>query len=151
MNRWLPLTAMFFLVGCEAPAERPAAPPEATPAPAPSAAPARVGPPAYVGRWAADPRACTDPSGDLQPIEITADRFEGYENSCAITAITATGEPGASYDASLSCEAEGMTRRETVNMRVEDDRLTLVYADRNAAPVQLVRCKASPAEAAREG
>lgn len=130
MTRWLPLTAILLLAGCEAPAERPATPSDA---PAPFAAPA----PAYVGRWAADARACTAPAGDLQPIEITADRFEGYENSCAITAVR---EVDGAQVASLDCEAEGMRTDEQVRLAVRDDLLTLTYLEREDAEVQLERC-----------
>ena len=104
------------------------------------------GPDSFVGAWAADAAWCgnTSATTDQVPILITAERFEGYENRCDITAIERTGD---SYDASLSCEAEGMTSQETVNMRVVGDTLTLTYADRGGEPVQLVRCGAAPGEA----
>ena len=103
------------------------------------------GPESFVGTWAAEAAWCDNTSAttDQVPIRITAERFEGYENRCDITAIEQAGD---SYDASLACEAEGMTSRERVNLRVVEDRLTLTYADRGGAPVQLVRCGAAPGE-----
>ena len=103
------------------------------------------GPDSFVGTWAAEEAWCgnTSATTDQVPIRITAERFEGYENRCDITAIEQTGD---SYDASLSCEAEGMTSQETVNMRVVEDRLTLTYADRGGEPVEFVRCGAAPGE-----
>ena len=101
------------------------------------------GPDSFVGTWAADEAWCgnTSATTDQVPIRITAERFEGYENRCDITAIEQTGD---SYDAHLSCEAEGMTSRETVNMRAVGDTLTLTWADRGGEPVRLVRCGAAP-------
>ena len=96
-----------------------------------------------MGTWAAEEAWCgnTSATTDQVPIRITAERFEGYENRCDITAIEQTGD---SYDASLSCESEGMTSQETVNMRVVEDTLTLTYADRGGEPVAFVRCGAAP-------
>ncbi|MFN3816843.1 hypothetical protein [Brevundimonas sp.] len=103
------------------------------------------GPETFVGTWAAQAAWCgnTAATTDQVPVRITAERFEGYENRCDITAIQQRGD---SYDASLACEAEGMTSREQVNMRVVADRLTLTWADRSGEPVQLVRCGPAPAE-----
>jgi hypothetical protein len=103
------------------------------------------GPETFVGTWAAEEAWCgaTSATTDQVPIRISAVRFEGYENRCDITAIEQSGD---SYDASLACESEGMTSRETVNMRVVEDRLTLTWADRGGAPVQLVRCGTAPDE-----
>lgn len=104
------------------------------------------GPDSFVGTWAANAEWCgnTSATTDQVPIRITAERFEGYENRCDITAIDQTGD---SYDASLRCEAEGMTSQEQVNMRVVGDVLTLTYADRSGEPVTFVRCGAAPDEA----
>lgn len=100
------------------------------------------GPDSFVGSWAANADWCANTSAttDQVPIRITAERFEGYENRCDITAIEQSGD---SYDAVLSCETEGMTSQERVNMRAVEDHLTLTYADRGGEPVQLVRCEAA--------
>lgn len=99
------------------------------------------GPDSFVGNWAAEAAWCANTSAttDQVPIRISAQRFEGYENRCDITAIQQSGD---SYDASLACEAEGMVSREQVNMRVREDRMILTYADRGTEPVHLVRCEA---------
>ncbi len=97
------------------------------------------GPDSFVGTWAANADWCANTSAmtDQVPIRITTDRFEGYETRCDITAIEQAGD---SYDVTLACEAEGMTSRERVNMRVVEDRLTLTWSDRGGEPVQLMRC-----------
>ena len=135
--------AALMLAACGEPANAPTEPARPVTA-APSVNPTTPirpgqGPESFVGTWAANAAWCgnSPATTDQVPIRITAERFEGYENRCDITAIEQRGD---SYDASLACEAEGMTSRETVNMRVSADRLTLIHADRDGEPVQLVRC-----------
>ena len=144
-----PAAAVLMLAACGEQTNPPTEPAEAV-TEAPTVNPTAPiqpgeGPESFVGTWAAQAAWCDNTSAttDQVPIRITAERFEGYENRCDITAIEQTGD---SYDASLACEAEGMTSRETVNMRVVEDRLTLTYADRGGEPVQLVRCGAAPGE-----
>lgn len=138
-----PAAAVLMLVACGEPTNAPTEPAEAvTEAPTINpTAPVRPGegPDSFVGTWAADEAWCGNTAAitDQVPIRISAQRFEGYENRCDITAIEQKAD---SYDASLSCESEGMTSREMVNMRVVGDRLTLTWADRGGEPVQLVRC-----------
>lgn len=91
----------------------------------------------FVGRWAADVAWCTAPQGDGRPIEITATRFEGYENSCAIGSID---EVADGYVATLACVAEGTSSEERVKMSVVEDVLTLTYLDRSGEPVELRKC-----------
>ena len=95
------------------------------------------GPASFVGRWAADVSWCADPQGDARPIEITATRFEGYENSCAIGAIDQVAD---GYVATLACVAEGMSSEERVKMSVTDEVLRLTYLDRGGDPVTLRKC-----------
>jgi hypothetical protein len=145
-----PAAAVLMLAACgestNAPTD-PAEPVSEAPTVDPTA-PIRPGegPETFVGTWAAEASWCENTSATTAqvPIRITAERFEGYENRCDITAIEQTG---GSYDASLSCEAEGVTSQETVNMRVAGDRLTLTWADRGGEPVTFVRCGAAPGEA----
>lgn len=154
MRRLLFLTSVAFLASCGEnanvnPPTEPAAPiqtPDAAGAPSPAApgAPGAgtlpgTGPASFVGRWAADVSWCTAPTGDGRPIEITPDRFEGYENSCAITALT---ETDTGYDATLRCEGEGMTSTERVRMVATGNQLTLTYLDRGGDPVSLNKCTA---------
>lgn len=91
----------------------------------------------FIGRWAADVSWCAAPQGDRRPIEITATRFEGYENSCAILGIN---EVGTAYNASLSCASEGQTSAERIRMDVVNQIMTLTYLDRDAAAVELTKC-----------
>jgi hypothetical protein len=95
------------------------------------------GPASFVGRWAADVSWCANPDGDGRPIEITATRFEGDENSCAIGTIDQVAD---GYVATLACVAEGMSSEERVKMSVADDVLTLTYLDRSGEPVSLRKC-----------
>lgn len=129
----LALIAILGLAACEAPADRPAEPPADESLPVEAERPG----PAYVGRWAVDLRTCTAPAGDQQPIDIAVDRFEGYENSCAITAVR---EVEGAQVLSLTCEAEGMRTDEQVRLAVRGDLLTLTYLERDDAEVQLERC-----------
>lgn len=100
------------------------------------------GPQSFVGRWAADAAWCANTQGAERPIEITTTRFEGYENSCAITSLD---EVATGYQAGLSCEAEGQTSTERVRMSVQGESLRLTWPDRNGAVVLLTRCPAPTA------
>ncbi len=146
------LTSVAFLASCGEntnvnPPTEPASPietPDAAGAPSPAApgAPGAgnlpgTGPDSFVGRWAADVSWCTAPTGDGRPIEITPDRFEGYENSCAITAVA---QANAGYDATLRCQGEGVTSTERVRMIVTGSQLALTYLDRGGEPVTLNKC-----------
>jgi hypothetical protein len=138
-----PAAAVLMLAACGEPSNPPTEPAEpVTGAPTINpTVPVRPGegPDSFVGTWAADETWCgnTPATTDQVPIRISALRFEGYENRCDITAIEQRGD---SYDAGLTCEAEGMTSREAVNMRVVGDVLTLTWANRDGEPVRLVRC-----------
>lgn len=96
------------------------------------------GPPSFVGRWAADVAWCAAPQGERRPIEITATRFEGYENSCAISAVE---EVADGYVASLSCLSEGVGSGERVKLAVAGDTLRMTWLDRGEpVPVTLRQC-----------
>ena len=110
-----------------------APPPPSVPTPAASAT--------IVGRWAAQAAWCANTSGPQQPIEISIQRFEGYENSCAITSLD---QVAGGYEATLACQAEGTTTRERIRMVPQGDGLRLTWLDRNQAVVSLVRCPAAP-------
>jgi hypothetical protein len=95
------------------------------------------GPQNFIGRWAANVAWCQNTTGADRPIEISATRFEGYENSCAIAEIDQVGE---GYDAVLRCQAEGQTRLERVRMVASGQSLRLTYLDRDNAGVNLTKC-----------
>lgn len=131
----------FSLAAC---GEDPAAP-DTIGATGPDAAPAQAsGPestPAFVGAWAANAAWCgnTPATGDSVPIRISETRFEGYENRCDIVQIDGGG---TSWNATLSCEAEGQTNMERVRMDVTGDAMNLVYVDRGGEGVTFTRCPA---------
>ena len=146
------LVAVLLLAACDRqtvnPPTEPAAPiasPEVTPAPAepPGVGPALPGsgPATFVGRWAGSAAWCANTTGAERPITITPLRFEGYENSCAITSLDQVND---GYELTLACEAEGDVSRERVRLSRQEDVLRLTWLNRNDAVVLLVRC---PAEA----
>jgi len=114
-------------------AEGPAA--EAPPGTGPSTPGA--GPSNFVGRWAADVSWCPNTTGPERPIEITATRFEGYENSCAIASIDQVAD---GYEAALTCTAEGAVSSERVRMSVSGQTLRLTWLNRDNAVVTLTKC-----------
>lgn len=150
----------FALAACEGesvnPPTEPAAPVSAADGSAPTPAPVASGgnpampgsgPATFVGHWAANPDWCANPRGDHQPITISPLRFEGYENSCAITSLDQVQD---GYEASLACQAEGEASRERVRLSVQGDKLRLIWLNRNDALVLLTRCPApTPVGAAK--
>lgn len=114
------------------------APPTPTP---PGVGPALpgAGPASFVGRWAGQAAWCANTRGAEAPITITPLRFEGYENSCAITSLEQVRD---SYELTLACEAEGVVGRERVRLSRQDDVLRLTWLNRNEAVVLLKRCPA---------
>lgn len=97
------------------------------------------GPGTFVGRWAARADWCANAQGPERPIEITTQRFEGYENSCGIVSISQVAD---GYQAALACAAEGRTSSERVHMSVQGESLRLTWLNRNRAVISLVRCPA---------
>ena len=95
------------------------------------------GPESFVGRWAADVASCPRETGPLRPLEITPTRFEGYENSCTIAAIT---QIEGGYDAALVCEAEGVRSQERIRMAVKGQSMRLIWLNRDRAVISLVKC-----------
>ena len=100
-----------------------------------------AGPATFVGRWAGRASWCANTSGAEQPITISTLRFEGYENSCTITALEQVSD---GYEAALTCQAEGMASSERVRMAVQGEVMRLTWINRNDAVVQLVRCPGAP-------
>lgn len=127
----------FSLAACGEDPAAPTAP--AAPGPTGAEAPARDTTPAFVGAWAANAAWCgnTPATGDSVPIRISETRFEGYENRCDIVQIDGGG---TSWNATLSCQAEGQTSMERVRMDVTGDAMNLVYVDRGGEGVTLTRC-----------
>lgn len=127
------------------PAAAPASPAPAAPAaastPAAGPAPSAETLAPVTGAWSADLAGCTSPNA---VVEITAERFEGYENSCAFTAMSDDGS--GNITATMSCEAEGATTDERVLLRPlfapTGEGLELSYLDRDGEPVTLLRCNA---------
>lgn len=155
MRRYaLLLLVPFVLAGCdnnsqptapeeEAATAQPAAtPPVQTPAaePAVAAVPADTEP--LFGYWAATPAACSS------PIVISATAFEGAENSCEITALTANGD--GTFNASVTCMGEGQSVSERIGMEPifgpTGEGVRLTYLDRGGDPVAVFRCPAPRAE-----
>jgi hypothetical protein len=95
------------------------------------------GPATFVGRWAGKAAWCLDPAGARRPIEISTTRFEGYENSCAISDIAQDGD---GYDVALSCAAEGMVTRERIRLAVAGDDMRLTWLTRGGLEVAFKRC-----------
>lgn len=98
-----------------------------------------AGPASFVGAWAARPAWCANRAGPEQPIRITTTRFEGYENTCAISAID---QVNSGYEATMTCRGEGQTSRERVRMAVLANDMTLTWLSRNGAASRMVRCGA---------
>ncbi|HYC67564.1 hypothetical protein [Brevundimonas sp.] len=96
-----------------------------------------MGPRSFVGRWAADVSWCPNTTGPERPIEITTTRFEGYENSCAISAIDQVAD---GYEAVLTCTAEGTVSNERVRMAVSGQAMRLTWLNRDNAVVTLTKC-----------
>jgi hypothetical protein len=156
-RRSLPLLALLYaapLAACGEsevnPPTQPAQPivtaeaeaPAPTPPPGVGTVMPGSGPQTFVGRWAANPRWCARTAGDERPIDISTTRFEGYENSCGIIAVSQVAD---GYEASLACSAEGQTSTERVRMSVQGDAMRLVWLNRNEATVSLARCPAPAA------
>lgn len=147
MRYAVPMMLMAGLAACGRepvnPPTEPAAPVAETPGaplpPQPGLTPTvpGTGPASFVGQWAADAAWCAAPRGEKRPIEITPLRFEGYENSCAIDAINQTA---GAYEAALTCQSEGETRRERVRMAASGQNMTLTWLDRQGAQVSLTKC-----------
>jgi hypothetical protein len=132
----------------QAPAQQPAAAAPAasstTPAPAPQASnatPASGDLDFLWGTWAANLTWCTDQTNG-SPITISQSRFEGAENSCDITSLSDNGD--GSYSAQLSCQGEGQTNAETLNMTPvyapSGEGIVLQYPDRGNERTTVLRC-----------
>ncbi len=96
-----------------------------------------AGPTSFVGLWAYKAAWCAAPQGANRPIDISPTRFEGYENSCAITSVH---EDDTGYDATLACQSQGRTSSERVRMGVAGQTLSLTYLDRDNRTVRLLKC-----------
>lgn len=104
-----------------------------------------AGPASFVGRWAGNAAWCANTTGPERPITISTLRFEGYENSCAITSLDQVQD---GYELTLACQAEGEATRERVRLSAQDDVLRLTWLNRHDAVVLLARCPAPAATAA---
>ena len=111
----------------------PSAPPPETPTPGVPG----VGAANFIGSWAANVAWCANPQGAQRPIEITPTRFEGYENSCAMSEVT---EADGGYNVRLTCQAEGTTSSEQARFVVEGQSMTLTWPERGGEPIRLTKC-----------
>lgn len=94
-------------------------------------------PAALIGHWAAQPDWC-QVTGEARPIEITASRFEGYENSCEITSVRPDGD---GYRVAMTCHAEGDVLEETAHWAPKGEQLTISYpSDPDATVITFTRC-----------
>jgi len=98
-----------------------------------------AGPASFVGRWAANAAWCANVSGAQQAVTLTPLRFEGYENSCAITSLEQVVD---GYEVTLACQGEAP--RERIRLSAQDDVLRLTWLNRNEAVLLLRRCPAAP-------
>ncbi|MCP1316217.1 hypothetical protein [Vreelandella lionensis] len=90
------------------------------------------------GRWAAEPTWCQE-GQEGAPITLAQGRFEGRENRCDM-ALEESDEPHT-WQATLSCQGEGMTSEERLQLILESDNtLTLTYLDRDRQQISLSRC-----------
>lgn len=108
--------------------------------PDPASAPLETGPvpAALVGKWAADPAWCANDTGPERPVEITTSQFQGYENSCAVVAVT---EDAEGFVAELRCQAEGQIVQERTRWQVSGQVLTQSWPDDTVSgSVQFTRC-----------
>lgn len=144
MIRLVVLSAWFAVAACS---QQPEAPAEPAPLPPIDGETSMPGPDAgnFVGTWAAQEEWCGNTTGPERPIRITTTRFEGYENTCAISQVR---QMNTAYEAVLDCTAEGTTTQERVRMRVVDDRMTLSWLDRaGSSSTEFARCPATEATA----
>lgn len=114
---------------------------DAAAAPTGPARPAAAGeapPPAFIGRWAAESGWCDNTLGPERPIEVTATEFRGYENTCQISDL-ATIEAG--WSATFTCQAEGVTTSQPVQIEANAERLKLTWQD-DGYDVEWRRCAA---------
>jgi hypothetical protein len=134
--------AVLSLAGCGQNESQPQAPASELPAAAAPAAPAAAAPASadtapLFGRWASDPANCANLA-----IAISADSFEGAENSCKIASLSDNGD--GSFTASLDCASQGQTSSERVAMTPifgpAGEGVRLSYLDRGGDPVTVFRC-----------
>jgi hypothetical protein len=73
---------------------------------------------------------------------------EGAENGCEITGFTDNGN--GSFNAALTCESQGQTADETIQMRPifapTGEGIDMVYLDRDNAAFTVLRCRSATAE-----
>lgn len=134
----LPLIAI--LAACDQNPAPPPAPPQAPAATQPAAAvaatPTAAAP--LFGTWAANLSEC-----GAFPVSISADRFEGAENLCDITALSDNGD--GTFTASLACTSQGQNTTERIQMTPvfapTGEGVVLNYLDRGQTRVTLLRCE----------
>ena len=97
--------------------------------------------PAYEGVWALSEDICdvTPGSADPAPIAITEREFIGYENRCLIASAEEGTEGGWTLE--LVCEGEGVEYRETVDVDVDGETISLKSRDDDVPDTRLVRCE----------
>jgi hypothetical protein len=90
------------------------------------------------GRWAAEPTWCQE-GQEGAPITLAQGRFEGRENRCDMALEESDGPH--TWQATLSCQGEGMTSAERLQLILESDNtLSLIYLDRDRQQISLSRC-----------
>lgn len=96
----------------------------------------------WAGVWSADPSWCAaaDRIGSVTPapVRLTAQTFDGYENSCDITSAQQIGTTDA-YRLTTRCQSEGSTYDDALLVILEGpDRLWQVFGGFDA--VAFLRC-----------
>lgn len=98
--------------------------------------------PDWAGVWAFDPAWCANAdrigAASPAPVRLTADRFEGLENTCRITAAEQVGMQSA-WRLVFVCQSEGETYDEETLIML-DGRDTLYRWDGVGAPLAFTRC-----------
>ena len=142
MRRALPV--LLLLAACgggeeTVPSEEAGAPPApmAQTRPAPGVHP-------FQGLWAGEGTNCALSPGTAPeaPVEITAERFTGYENACDLQSVRVL-EANVRFRVGMRCEGEGMPYEREVTYTLSPDALLAEEGTRSAV---FTRC--DPDEAA---
>jgi hypothetical protein len=93
----------------------------------------------WEGHWAADPSWCGGETGidEEAPVIMTAKRFEGLENSCAVIRIMRSK---GTVTLSLDCWGEGVNYKERIELWLAGGKLQMQYLDRDNGVVTFHRC-----------
>lgn len=96
----------------------------------------------WIGVWTAEPEWCAHAdrigSHNPAPVQLTADEFLGYENSCAIRRLERVGALDA-WQMELECQSEGSVYDDYALLLTEG-RDVLWWFQGVGEPVRFTRC-----------